>query len=119
VVEKHDFRAIQRKIPQISDFAKKRDLNPLPHGDIADDIAKMFANFFLQKSDFCKKLIFAKTSFFAKNLNVLQKDQFISIFFVKNADFFAKMPIFAKLPIFAKTLIFKYFLQKIRFLQKH
>jgi hypothetical protein len=55
VVEKHDFRTIQQKIPQISDFAKKRDLNPLPHGDIADNIAKMFAKIFLRKSDFASK----------------------------------------------------------------
>jgi hypothetical protein len=25
VAEKHDFRGIQRKIPQVSDFAKKQD----------------------------------------------------------------------------------------------
>jgi hypothetical protein len=35
VVEKHDFRGIQQKIRQNSDFAIKRDSNPLPHGDIA------------------------------------------------------------------------------------
>jgi hypothetical protein len=57
VVEKHDFL----QIPQISDFAKKQDLNPLPHGDVADDIAKMFAKFFSQKLDFASKnMIFAK-----------------------------------------------------------
>jgi hypothetical protein len=61
VVEKHDFQAIQQKIPQISDFAKKQDSNPLPHGDIADDIAKMFAKIFSQKLDFAlKNTIFAK-----------------------------------------------------------
>jgi hypothetical protein len=42
VAEKHDFRGTQRKIPQKSDFAQKRDLNPIPHGKIAADIAKMF-----------------------------------------------------------------------------
>jgi hypothetical protein len=47
VAEKHDFRDIQRKILQISDFAKKRDSNPQPHGDTAADIAKMFAKNFL------------------------------------------------------------------------
>jgi hypothetical protein len=47
VAEKHDFRGIQRKIPQISNFAKNWDLNPPSHGDTAADIAKMFANFFL------------------------------------------------------------------------
>jgi hypothetical protein len=46
VVKKHDFCSIQQKIPQISDFPKKRDSNPLPHGDNAVDIAKMFVNFF-------------------------------------------------------------------------
>jgi hypothetical protein len=52
VAEKHDFRDIQQKIPQYSDFAKKRDLNPPPHGGTAADIAKMFAKNFLRKSDF-------------------------------------------------------------------
>jgi hypothetical protein len=31
VVEKHDFRGIQRKIPHNSDFAQKQDLNPVPN----------------------------------------------------------------------------------------
>jgi hypothetical protein len=48
VVEKHDFRGIQQKILQISDFPIKRDLNPLPNGNNAADIAKTFANFFCQ-----------------------------------------------------------------------
>jgi hypothetical protein len=61
VAEKHDFCGIQRKIPQLSDFAKKWDSNPPPHGGTAADIAKMFAKFFLQKSDFgSKNTIFAK-----------------------------------------------------------
>jgi hypothetical protein len=61
VAEKHDFRGIQRKIPQISDFAKNRDSNPPSHGDTAADIAKMFAKFFLRISDFgLKNTIFAK-----------------------------------------------------------
>jgi hypothetical protein len=64
VAKKHDFRGIQRKIPQISDFAKNQDLNPPSHGDTAADIAKMFANFFfakigfrVKKHDFCKNSI--------------------------------------------------------------
>jgi hypothetical protein len=32
VVEKHDFRNIQQKILQNSNFAQKQDLNPVPHG---------------------------------------------------------------------------------------
>jgi hypothetical protein len=52
VAEKHDFCGIQRKIPQVSDFAKIRDSNPPPHGDTAADVAKMFAKNFSQKSDF-------------------------------------------------------------------
>jgi hypothetical protein len=52
VAKKHNFRGIQQKILQVSDFAKKRDLNPPPHGGTAADIAKMFAKFFLRKSDF-------------------------------------------------------------------
>jgi hypothetical protein len=43
VVEKHNFCSIQQKNPQTSDFAKKQDSNPLPHGDVAMDIAKIFA----------------------------------------------------------------------------
>jgi hypothetical protein len=31
-----------KKILQNSDFAKKRDLNPLPHWDVVADIVKMF-----------------------------------------------------------------------------
>jgi hypothetical protein len=52
VIKKHNFGDIQQKIPQISDFAKKRDSNPLPHGDIVADIAKMFSNFFFAKIGF-------------------------------------------------------------------
>jgi hypothetical protein len=52
VAKKHDFRGIQRKIPQVSDFAKKWDSNPPPHGDTAADIAKRFAQNFSRKSDF-------------------------------------------------------------------
>jgi hypothetical protein len=61
VAEKHDFRSIQRKIPQSSDFANYRDMNPLPHGEAAADLAKMFAQIFLRKSVFgTKNTIFAK-----------------------------------------------------------
>jgi hypothetical protein len=52
VAEKHDFCGIQQKIPQVSDFDKKRDSNPPPHGGTAADIAKMFAKNFLRKLDF-------------------------------------------------------------------
>jgi hypothetical protein len=31
VVKKHDFRGIQRKIPQNSNLAKKQDLIPVPN----------------------------------------------------------------------------------------
>jgi hypothetical protein len=55
VAEKHDFRGIQQKIPQVSNFAKKWDSNPPPHGDTAVDIAKMFAKKFSQKLDHIKK----------------------------------------------------------------
>jgi hypothetical protein len=60
VAKKHDFRDIQQKIPQNSDFTKNRDLNPTPHGDVAYIIAKMFAKKFSRKSDFgSKNTIFA------------------------------------------------------------
>jgi hypothetical protein len=39
-------------ILQISEFPKKRDSNPLPHGDNAADIAKMLAKYFSLKSVF-------------------------------------------------------------------
>jgi hypothetical protein len=43
------------------DFAKKRDLNTVPNGEVAADIAKMFAKFFLQKWFFkLKNTIFAE-----------------------------------------------------------
>jgi beta-galactosidase beta subunit len=61
VAEKHNFRGIQRKIPQKSDFVNNRDTNPFPHGETAADLAKMFAQFFLRKSVFAtKNTIFAK-----------------------------------------------------------
>jgi hypothetical protein len=61
VAEKHDFRGIQRKIPQESDLANNRDMNLFPHGETAADPAKMFAQFFLRKSVFAtKNAIFAK-----------------------------------------------------------
>jgi hypothetical protein len=61
VAEKHDFRGIQQKIPQISDLAKNWDSNTPSHGDTAADIAKMFAKKFSRKSDFgSKNTIFAK-----------------------------------------------------------
>jgi hypothetical protein len=34
---------------QNSDFAKKRNSNPVPNGEVAADVAKMIANLFLQK----------------------------------------------------------------------
>jgi hypothetical protein len=65
VVKKHNFCGIQQKIPQISNFSKKRDSNPVSHGDIAADITKMFAKkifakigFRVKKHDFCKNPIF-------------------------------------------------------------
>jgi hypothetical protein len=61
VAEKHDFRSIQQKIPQESDFANNRDMNPFPNGETAANLAKIFAQFFLQKSVFAtKNTIFAK-----------------------------------------------------------
>jgi hypothetical protein len=55
VAKKHDFRGIQRKIPQISNFAEKRDSNPPPHGGTAADIAKI--RFRVEKHDFCNNPI--------------------------------------------------------------
>jgi hypothetical protein len=61
VAEKHDFRSIQRKIPQNPDFALNQDMNPVLYGDTAADIAKKIAQNFLRKSVFAtKNTIFAK-----------------------------------------------------------
>jgi hypothetical protein len=74
VVKKHNFCAIQPKIPQISNFTKKWDSNPLPHGDVADNIAKMFANFFGGKLDFASKnTIFSDFRDFSATVQFLRK----------------------------------------------
>jgi hypothetical protein len=54
------FGIYSEKFRKISDFAKKPYSNPLPHGDIAAGIAKMFAKKILRKLDFTlKNTIFA------------------------------------------------------------
>jgi hypothetical protein len=58
LAEKRNFCGIQQKIPQKSDFAQKRDLNPVPHGEAAADIAKMLEQNLQQKS-VLRKMIFA------------------------------------------------------------
>jgi hypothetical protein len=61
VAEKHNFCSIHQKIRRESNFANNRDMNPFPHGETAADLAKMFAQFFLQKLVFAtKNTIFAK-----------------------------------------------------------
>jgi hypothetical protein len=55
VVEKHDFRGIQRKILQSSDFAQKQDLNPVLHEEAAAAIAKMFEQNLQRKLEFREK----------------------------------------------------------------
>jgi hypothetical protein len=54
VAEKHDFRGIQQKIPQKSDFSQNQDLNPVPHGNTAADIAKIFERNLQRKSESAK-----------------------------------------------------------------
>jgi hypothetical protein len=60
VAEKHDFRSIQRKIPQVSDFAKKWDSNPTPWGYCGGHCEKVCSKFFakigfrVEKHDFRK-----------------------------------------------------------------
>jgi hypothetical protein len=85
VVKKHDFCGIQQKIPQISNFAKKWDLNPLPHGDIADNVAKMFAA--------SKNTIFAKiqSDFCKIPLTLSQKSDSVKNFFHDFRDFSATL----------------------------
>jgi hypothetical protein len=96
MVEKHDFCAIQQKIPQISDFAKKTGFEPpTPWQKMLIFAKTPILKYFLQKTPiFAKMPIFAKTSIFAKNAD-----------FRKNADFCKKSKLFAKTPIY------KYFLQ--------
>jgi hypothetical protein len=62
VVQKHDFQGIQRKIPQKSDFANNWDMNPVPHLETAEDLAKMFAQIFC-KNRFSQQ----KTQFLLKS----------------------------------------------------
>jgi hypothetical protein len=105
------FRVIlqtQQKILQISDFPKKQDSNPLPHGDIVADIAKMFA-IFLQKSVFeSKNTIFAKIqSDFPKIPHgLLQKLDSAKNFFPHFSKLFRCLPIFAKILELAKIGVF-------------
>jgi hypothetical protein len=58
VAKKHDFCSIQRKIPQKSNFDKKWDSNPLPHGEIAADIAKGLCKIY-SENQILGKTIFA------------------------------------------------------------
>jgi beta-galactosidase beta subunit len=53
VVKKHYFCGIQQKIPQNSNFAKKRNLNTVPNGEVAADIAKIYAIFFAKVAFLC------------------------------------------------------------------
>jgi hypothetical protein len=99
VAEKHDFRAIQREIPQISDFAKNQDSNPLPHGDVADDIAKMFVKIFLRKSDFVSKnTIFAifRSDFCEICRTQSQKSENLEKLIFRFSRFFRYCMVFAK-----------------------
>jgi hypothetical protein len=55
VAEKHDFCDIQQKIPQISDFDEKQDLNPPTPWGYCGGHCKNVCKFFLQKLDFGSK----------------------------------------------------------------
>jgi hypothetical protein len=88
--QKTQFSQYTAKILQISDFAKKQDSNPLPHGDVAAGIAKMFAKFLLQKLDFTSKnTIFAiiRTDFCKIPLALSQKSDSAKNFFSIFANF--------------------------------
>jgi hypothetical protein len=60
VVEKHDFHDTQQKNPQISDFAKKWDSNPLPHGDVVAGIAKCLQKIFRENRILHRKTRFSQ-----------------------------------------------------------
>jgi hypothetical protein len=111
VAEKHDFCGIQRKIPQVSDFAKKRDLNPPPHGGTAADIAKMFAK------KICKNRISGRKTQFSQKIpqTKSRKSDSAKNFFSRFLQFFRYHTIFAKIGIFRKNWRF---LQKSAFLRK-
>jgi hypothetical protein len=99
VAKKHDFCYIQQKIQQISDFAKKRDSNPPPHGDTAADIAKMFAKKISRKSDFgSKDTIFAIIRLDVCKIprTLSQKLDSAKNFFFRFLRFFRYRTIFAK-----------------------
>jgi hypothetical protein len=67
VAKKHDFRGIQRKIPQISNFDKNWDLNPPSH-DTAADITKC-----LQKIYHENRISGQKTRFSRKSDRIFAK----------------------------------------------
>jgi hypothetical protein len=109
-------RSTAKKVCKILILQKKRDLNPVPNGEVAADIAKMFflralkntifakirsaeskiLYTLLQNSDSKKKTpIFAKNADFRKNTDFCEKRQFLEnadfkVFYAKNADFCKK-----------------------------
>jgi hypothetical protein len=98
VAEKHDFCGIQRKIPQISDFAKNWDSNPPSHWDTAADIAKMFANFFAKIGFRVKKHDFRENpiGFFRNSPDSIPKIGFCEKLFSRFLQFFRYSAIFGK-----------------------
>jgi hypothetical protein len=86
VAEKHDFCSIQRKILQVSDFAKNWDSNPPPHGDTAVDIAKMFAKKFCKNRILGRKTQFSRKSdqIFAKFPRLNRENRILRIITAKN-----------------------------------
>jgi hypothetical protein len=62
VAEKHDFRSIQRKIPQNPDFALNQDMNPVLYGDTAADIAKKLNKIFCENRFSQQKTRFSQKS---------------------------------------------------------
>jgi hypothetical protein len=90
VAKKHNFRDIQQKIPQTSNFAKKRDSNPPPHGDTAADIAKI--RFQVEKHYFCNNPI----EFLQNSPDPIPKIGFREKLFFQFSQFFRYHKIFVK-----------------------
>jgi hypothetical protein len=62
VAEKHDFRSMQQKIPQESDFPNNRDMNPFPPwGNCGRHCKNVCSNLFA-KIGFCNKKRFSLKS---------------------------------------------------------
>jgi hypothetical protein len=98
------FTVYSKKFPQISDFPKKWDSNPLSQGDNAADIAKMFAKYknvdfrerrwgISRKSD---RIFLPKNRFFLSQKSAFFVKNTFKMPFLQNRCFSRKSAFFAK-----------------------